>query len=1016
MSDTSGRSTSSRVARRRNLAILFCDLSDSTTLAGAIEPERYLEILDHLKACADTIVPRHGGTIIDFRGDGFLAMFGYPEPGEVDARSAIYAALEMHDAIGRGPVMPGRGVPPLSLHSGIHSGLVLLIEGDPAPGRFSLIGEAPNVAARLSDAAARDEILVSATTLGTERFFETRARGHLVLQGKDEAVATYQVTGRASVATRFEARTLGGLTPLVGRDDALRTLERVLGEAIGGRSQSVSIVAQPGLGKTRLAEEFLRRAATLGCDVHRGYCESYLSAEPLQPFVQILRALSRLDEGTSTAYRVELARALAATGIGVGDASTIASADAATTALCGLIMALTQHRPVVLFVDDWQWADEASQRVVNAVREHEDLRLVILIAARTPRETDAPLRAGEVIELEPFGPADTANTIRTLLADADPFLVTEIQDLSGGNPLFIEELCHGAARDRSHAPVVTTKDGTAWLNTLIESRVARLPASQSDLVRLAAAIGNVVPVWLFEALTGYTADHPEVRALAQRDLLYPGERPDTLRFKHRITRDVIYNSIGLSERERTHLRVARLIRTENPGPPRDEHLELLAYHSHAAADYKNAADYAELAGHKAIAALAMDRARTQYAAALTALDLLPFNDDVRQQWLAIAQRLGLACVYDPPREHLEIFRRAVELARHVSDRDSLTYARAQYWLAYVTYALGDVKEALRYCERARDVCTHYLEHAPDAPAVPELRALRIQGLAILGQTHSAACQHDLALAEFDHVLEARRRHKSGGRLSAGSAYTLACKGASLGDRGRFAEAHECLAEALEAVKGGDFAVRGSVLNWQAGLYLWQGRWSEAVATGLEAAAVASHIGSLYILGMSQSITGYARWMSERDTRAIDAMLGATAWLEARDRRLLISFNYGWLAEALVDADRFSEARVFIARALRRAAAEDRFGEVMACRAAARLPPEWRSRTPEYYLARAISCGDWRVCADSIARTQLAQAQHACAQGRRADAEHLLNEARAIFERLEMPWHATKAQELILPAV
>ena len=1014
MPPTSGRSTSSRVARRRHLAILFCDLSDSTTLAGAIEPERYLEILDHLKACADTIVSKHGGTIIDFHGDGFLAMFGYPEPGEFDARSATYAALEIHDAIRRSPgAMPGRGLPPLSLHSGIHSGLVLLIEGDPAPGRFSLIGETPNVAARLSDAAGRDEILVSATTLGTERFFETRARGHLVLQGKGEAVATYQVTGRASVTTRYEARTLGGLTPLVGRDDALLTLDRALAEAMAGRAQSVSIVAPPGLGKTRLAEEFLRRAATLGCDIHRGYCESYLSAEPLQPFVQMLRTLSRDDQEASAVHHAELARALHATGVGAGAASPTASADDSTIALCGLIIALAQHRPVVLFVDDWQWADEASQRVVNAVREHGQLRLLILIASRTPRETDAALRVGEVIELEPFGPADTANTIRTLLADADPFVVSEIQDLSGGNPLFIEELCHGAARDRPRAPVVTTKDNTAWLNTLIESRVARLPAAQSDLVRLAAAIGNVVPVWLFEALTGYAADHPEVRALAQRDLLYPGERPDTLRFKHGITRDVIYNSIGLSERVRTHLRVATLIRSTNPGPPRDEHLELLAYHSHEAADYGNAAYYAELAGHKAMSALALDRARTQYAAALAALDLLAFDDDVRQRWLAVAQRLGLACVYDPPREQLEIFRRAVELARH--GNDVLTHARAEYWLAYVTYALGDVKAALRDCERARDVCTRYVEQAPEAPVVRELGALRIQVLAMLGQTHSAACQHDTALAELDHVLEARRRHKSGGRLSAGSAYTLACKGASLGDRGRFAEAHECLAEAREAVKGGDFAVRGSVLNWQAGLYLWQGRWSEAVATGLEAFAVANHIESLYIMGMAQCITGYGRWMSDRDTRAIDAMLGATAWLEARDRRLLISFNYGWLAEALADANRFAEARVFIARALRRAAAEDRFGEAMACRAAARLPPEWRSRTSEYYLTRAIGSAEARQSPHEIARTRLAQAQHAWAQGRRDDAERLRNEARAVFETLDMPWHAARAQELMTPA-
>lgn len=194
---------------RRHLTILFADLSQFTALSGSVEPERCLAVVQHLKRCSRQVITRHGGIVVDFRGDSVMAMFGFPEPSEQDGRRASEAALELHVAIGQ---LPENCVdfPPLRLHTGVHCGPVLLIEDDPAPGQSVVIGEATSVAARLSDLAVDDEILVSGTTLGGDsHFFQVRDRGPLRLQGKMDPVPVMQVLGHWGCASAWSRTPCG---------------------------------------------------------------------------------------------------------------------------------------------------------------------------------------------------------------------------------------------------------------------------------------------------------------------------------------------------------------------------------------------------------------------------------------------------------------------------------------------------------------------------------------------------------------------------------------------------------------------------------------------------------------------------------------------------------------------------------------------------------------------------------------------------------------------------------------
>ncbi len=1012
-------------SRRSHVCVVFSDLSDSTMLAAGMEAELYRELLTSVRQACRTIISRHGGTIARIQGDGLLALFGYPQANEDAGRRATEAALELHEAI-HGLDVPGMhpATHSLSLHTGIHAGLVLLDDGDLERGRFELVGDAPNVAARLSGLAQHDEILVSEATLGpAAHFFRLGPRRLLAVRGKEATLPSFQVLGRAPVHSRFEARMRQGLAPFVGRDMQLSRLGRALEDARAGAVVTLAVCAAAGVGKTRLIEEFIAHAAN-GRALHRGYCESYLSAEPLQPLLQMLRSLCGMTRGMTAAeaaaaldaalaaidpallaHRTELLRLLSVTVtvVQAGDTPRPAG-EAVNAALTELFAALALQRPLVLFIDDWQWADDATRQWLRTLRARSTLPILVLLSTRGFDEGDADVNGVRIVELEPLNDDEASQTIARLLPRADPFIAAEIQRHAGGNPLFIEELCHSAAaeaetgqRSRLDRPPASA----AWLDSLIESRLARLPAAQAELVRIAAVVGNVVPAWLLETLTGRTEDDPLLRGLAEQDFIFPGREAGTLRFKHGITRDAVYDSVGLHARRAMHLRIATALRGPGDAPAPDDAIEALAYHYGAADQPREAAQHAELAGDKALATSALDRAQYQYSAALAALDRLPPSHAHYQRWSSILRRFGMACIYDPSREQLKVFRRANALATAYADPFGVV--QAEYWLGYIHYGLGQSGPAIEHCERALQAAGS----AVDEAQIGQLKA-------VLGQARAAAGDYETALELLDEALAIKRGQRKGIRPAVSIAYTLACKAQVLGDWGTFAEAHACFDEALSVVRGANHEVEASVLCLRCLVLLWQGRWSEAGESATQAQRISHRVRSLYVYAMSRALGGFAQWKGERRETALQAMIDATAWLESRDNRLFTSLNHGYLAEALVDCGRIAEARVYAGRALRRARQRDRLGESMACRAMASAAAQGHGhghKTAQHYIARALQSASLRGSLHDTALTRLCAAQIEMRAGHRDTALALIDEASAAFEVLHMDWHLAQAARL-----
>lgn len=996
------------VQRRRYLTILFADLSHSAHLVANMEAEDYADLAAGLRQTCESIINRHGGRVVQVVGDGVLAAFGLSQAREDDSRRATDAALDLHDAALK--LWHGG---PLQLHTGIHAGLVLISDGDAVSGPVRLFGTALNIASRLSDAAASGEILISKEALGGERhFFETDSARNLTLPGIDVPVAAYRVSGRASQATRYAARSQRGLVPFVGRSRELRELSNRLARTLGGEPQQLILLGAPGLGKTRLMEEFAARIDLQRAHVYRGYCESYLSAVPIQPFIQILRAVFGLRADMSAAAasdRLQLAlssidpalsRYFATLNFMLSLAKDAVAASAPAplemlTAIAHVFNALAGKRPIVLLIDDWQWADDGSRQVLAAIRRVRR-PIYVVLGSRGMSVGDAAMNDVEAVHLAPLNSAETRQTVLHMLPGRDKFLVSDICAYSGGNPLFVEELCHNVAEARNGEQSCRSPDGMAWLNKLIEWRVEQLPSAQIDLVRAAAVIGNIIPSGLLETITGCRLDHPLLVSLAEKDLIYPGEQPQTLRFKHGIVRDVVYASVGLPVRRAMHRRIAGVIRQTASEQPEDANYEALAYHYAAAGKPAEAARYAELAGDKAMLVSALDRVQLQFRAALAALDELPPTADRYRRWMGIVQRLALASVFDPSREQLAVILRAVRLATDFQDPHGS--ALANYWAGYIYYALGDSDLAVDHLQ----VALSHAGTAGDAPLVTQIEAT-------LGQARAAACDYAEAATLLDRAIDVKRAHRKSRRPSVGLAYSLACKGSVLGDQGRFADAYHCFEEAIEAVAGAGHEVEGSIDCWYAGVLIWQGRWDEARQRARAAQLVAERVKSLYLFAMSRSLGAYAAWVTGLAPASLAELAEATSWLESRERGLFLSLNHGWLSEAYHEVGDLAAGRRHAGRALRRSRKGDLLGTAAACRSLAKASARrQRGKRFEQYIAQAMRIGDLRGSPHEQAKTLFCDASIKSSLGRAAEARRSLEQAEEQFTALQMAYHLSAA--------
>lgn len=1031
---------------RRQVTIWMADLCGYTGLNEAFDPEEVAAFMDRIEREASRVVHEHDGIVNQFVGDEIVALFGVPTAHEDDAQRAVSSALELHRYVQKlGRELESKLPHALRLHTGVHSGLVLAKLQDPRHGLYGLRGDTINVAARLRSLARPDEILTSETTQQLiAPFFQSEPLEPFALKGRSAPVMAYRVLARTSAATPFEAAQLHGLAPLAGRARELAVLTDCFERTRGGEGQLVRVCAHAGVGKSRLLHEFRQRVEA-HATVFYARCEAYGRVTPYQAFVRPLRQVlsgseGRVSEPSPAAVQSTLAR------LGLSEYTDVFSSLLALVtdrssphfaqgeqlrelilrALVDLFVALAREKPVVLLMEDWHLADEGSSTAVAHLGRSIAAHPILMVVSHRPMDV-LPWRvpSAQTIELSPLAPRETAELAASLLGQHAPARVmARIHEHTGGNALFVEQVCRALAEsgeplldtdlavagDRERLPIPDT------VQAVLRARIDSIPAADAEILRLASVLGTEFSLQNLELLV---AESPErgvdlaecMRRLALADLVYRDEErgPSMYRFKHTITQEVAYETLLRQRRRELHASAARAIETANAASL-DEHCETLALHYGAGEEHGRAATYAELAGDKAARTFSLEEARQQYRQTLLALDKLEPTDEHLRRRVDVGLKWAAACIFKPAPEQLDVLQVSLEHAERIGYRSGLAYTLC--WLGCIEYALGDQERATA---RFATCMTAALGLGDDR--------LVAQVHVNMGQSYAAAADYDKALEHLEEGLERKDRVPSvrGGarrasavRTGTGRAYALGYLGLVHGDIGQFDLAYRYLDEALTIVRAArSRAVEGSILTQLAMVQLWQGDWDHCRATASAMQGTAEQVHGPYILAMSKTVSGYAKFMLSGDAEGLELLAAAAAWLESTQIALTLSWNHACLAEALALTLRRDEARVHAARALERAVARDRLGEVAAYRALG-LAEMGRAGGWEAALGsfeRALAAAERKHSLRDAAITRLRAATVARHFGQSERASQWLSEALPAFASMKMDWYRALAERL-----
>ncbi len=948
------------------------DLCASSRLAERLEAEQFAAVLATLRRVCHDAVERQRGRVVRTQGDGVLAIFGLPAPAEDDSFRAASAALEAQEEIDRACRIPlPDDLRPLQLHSGLHGGVVLLADGDIERGRFDIVGDAPHTAARLSQFAPAGAVLADLDSLGSHaKHFVTGAQTQLSLPGRAAPVRAAAITSRVAAAPRLDAAVRPGLTPLAGRADVLMALATTIsGSARASGRRRIDLIGPPGVGKSRLLDELSALPQLAGWKMLRGHCADQSRSRALHPFAEMLE------------------------GLGV---------PAAPDDLYERLRDTAAKSPLLLLIDDWQWADDASRQLLARVLQDVE-GLCVVLALRPLQDAPEGVDAAASFVLSPLDELASSQIVERWLPAADPYTVAAIHRQAGGVPLFVEELAQSRLARRG---LLRDADHPGWLTQLVASRLSLLSLEQQEVIRTAAVLGSAFPRRLLATVGGWRERDLDWAALAEGDFLFAASGEE-VRFKHGLTRDAVYESVALHERRALHRRATRALAALDAAPAAPAApatLEALAYHAKAAGLWGEAADYAESAARQALSAFAMDVARRHYQSALDALERAGLGDAAAvRRWCLLAHELGLTCIFDPLAlpDVLPTFERCLEQARTTGDGDLV--ARSAYWLGHICFGLGLSRRAATHLREALRIAT-------DA----DNGRLAAQIQATLGQALAAAGDYAAALPLMDSALAAKQRGaRKGSSVAVGSAFTLASKGGLLGDRGDFVEAQAQFDDAMALAGDSTHPIANSIRSWWMVVLVWQGRWDELAEVSAESARRAHATQALLPLAISRACEGYGRWASSGDEAGLSTLAAAVEWLQQRRGRFMTSIYHGWLVEALAMTGDAAGARRQAAALFARARQLDTFGIGNGCRALALASAASGFHGP---IARWMAYAD-RWAAERGSRREAAL--NALCRGRLArlrgdHSEALVQGAAAAyaFGAMDMSWHAKSARALV----
>ena len=772
-------------AERRQVTVMFSDLVGSTALSARMDPEDLREVISAYQKCAAETVGRFGGFVAKFMGDGVLVYFGYPQAHEDDAERAVRAGLELVAAVSGLKTHAA-----LQTRVGIATGLVVVgdLIGSGASQEQAIVGETPNLAARLQGVAEPNGVVIAESTRKlVGNLFELHDLGALDLKGIAAPVRAWAALRPSSVESRFEALHASGLIELIGREDELELLLRMWSKAKGGEGQVVLLSGEAGIGKSRLTVALLERLANEPQTRLRYFCSPQHTDSAFYPIISRMeRAAGFAREDMPTDKLNKLDAMLARNATSPQDASLLAemlsvpndgrypvfdltsqqrrerTIDALTTQLTSL----TGRHPVLMILEDAHWSDPSTLEMLGrTVKRIASLRVLFVVTFRPEFEpTWISQSHVTALAINRLTQREVDIMIDNLASD-QPVAASIRQDIverSDGVPLFVEEVTKAVLEAQNQiapaqiANVPPTRfEVPATLQASLLARLDRLGGAK-EVAQIGAAIGREFSYPLLAAVVPQSEADLQLaldRLVAAGLLFRQGAPPEAAYlFKHALVQDASYGTLLRAPRRALHARIAEALEVKFLEVAENQP-ELLARHCTEAGLVEKAADFWSKAGQRSLQRSALVEAAEQLKHALDDIAALPASPALRREQIKL--QVGLANALMHTKGHARpdtkaaldqacsLIERAKALGEPPEDPLLLFSVLYGFWVANYAAFNGDVM---------RELASQFLTLAGKQPAIAPLmigHRITATTLTFTGDIAEARDHHDQALALYD---------------------------------------------------------------------------------------------------------------------------------------------------------------------------------------------------------------------------------------------------------------------------
>jgi predicted ATPase/class 3 adenylate cyclase/ribosomal protein L40E len=684
---------------RKQVTVMFCDMEGFTQLSERLGPEEAYTIMDQIYEILIHKVHDYEGTVNEFTGDGIMALFGAPIALEDAPQRAIRSAYAIHRDMTRFSDKvkeEKQDIPCLKMRIGIHTGPVVVgTLGNDLRVEFKAVGDTVNLASRIEGLAAPGSTYVSGDIYKlTEGLFRFEALGEYAIKGKADTIKAYRVIAPSTRRTRFDVSAERGLTPFVGRERELELLLDGFDRCKDGRGQAFSIMAEAGVGKSRLLYEFRKAVANEDVTFQEGKCLSYSRGVAYHPVIEIVKANFDIMEGNrDSEIREKLKRGLKI--LGADEASTLpylleflsvkdsgvdkislspeARKERIIEATKRIALKASQIRPLIFAIEDLHWIDRSSEDSLKVLLDSIAGEKVFMIFTYRPEfvHTWGAKSYHSQVNLNRLSHRESLAMVTHLLStdEVDSDLEDLILEKTEGIPFFIEEFI----KSLKDLKIIERKNNTyhlaediqevtipSTIQDVIMARVDSLPEGAKEVLQT----GSVIEREFNYALIKQVSDLPELELLSRLSVLKDSELlfergiyPEvTYIFKHALTQEVIYDSILIRKKKRLHEVIGNAIE-ELYKDNIHEHYGVLAGHFISSENYEKAAEYCRLAGKKAEKAGSINDAVIYGEKQVSCLEKLPKNKDLEKNLIDARTVLGL---YNIQMENFTVAKAAVD--------------------------------------------------------------------------------------------------------------------------------------------------------------------------------------------------------------------------------------------------------------------------------------------------------------------------------------------------------------------